>query len=163
MDSRGYAGMKIEIPGYKTLELKYLVLDYNGTIAQDGNIPESVKERLRSLAQELEIYVLTADTHGTAKQMCEGLPVKIMTFPSDSAMYEKQRILSELGEEQCVAIGNGRNDILMCQAAQLSVAIVGIEGACSRLISETDVCVTSIEDGLDLLLLPKRLIATLRG
>jgi len=155
--------MKIEIPGYKTLELKYLVLDYNGTIAQDGNIPESVKERLRSLAQELEIYVLTADTHGTAKQMCEGLPVKIMTFPSDSAMYEKQRILSELGEEQCVAIGNGRNDILMCQAAQLSVAIVGIEGACSRLISETDVCVTSIEDGLDLLLLPKRLIATLRG
>ena len=33
----------------------------------------------------------------------------------------------------------------------------------SKLISETDVCVTSIEDGLDLLLLPKRLIATLRG
>ena len=29
MDSRGYAGMRIEIPGYKTLELKYLVLDYN--------------------------------------------------------------------------------------------------------------------------------------
>lgn len=155
--------MRIEIPGYKTLELKYLVLDYNGTIALDGSIPESVKERLCSLAQELEIYVLTADTHGTAKQMCEGLPVKIMTFPSDSAMYEKQRILSELGKEQCVAIGNGRNDILMCQGAELSVVIVGKEGACSKLISETDVCVTSIEDGLDLLLLPKRLIATLRG
>ena len=163
MDNRGYTGMRIEIPGYKTLELNYLVLDYNGTIALDGGIPESVKERLRYLAQKLEIYVLTADTHGTARKMCEGLPVKIMTFPSDSAMYEKQRILSELGKEQCVAIGNGRNDILMCQAAKLSVAIVGIEGACSRLISETDVCVTSIEDGLDLLLLPKRLIATLRG
>lgn len=163
MDDRGYAGMRIEIPGYKVLELKYLLLDYNGTIALDGAIQEAVKKRLEKLSQELEIYVLTADTHGTAKQMCEGLPVKIMTFPSDRAMHEKVRILYELGAERSVAMGNGRNDILMCQAAELSVAIVGQEGACSKLIGETDVSVTSIEDGLDLLLLPKRLIATLRG
>ena len=155
--------MIIEIPGYKTLELKYLLLDYNGTIALDGAIPETVKERLKYLANEFEIYVLTADTHGTAKQMCEGLPVQIMTFPSDAAMYEKLRITKELGAEQCVAMGNGRNDILMCQEAELSIAIVGPEGACSKLISETDVCVTCITDALDLLRMPKRLIATLRG
>ena len=163
MDNRGYAGMRIEIPGYKTLELKYLVLDYNGTIAVDGVIPEEVKERLCQLSEQLEIYVLTADTHGTAKKMCEGLSLKIMTFPSDSAMYEKQRILHELGKESCVAIGNGRNDILMCQESELSMAIVGQEGACSKLILETDICVTSIIDALDLLLFPKRCIATLRG
>lgn len=28
--------MRIEIPGYKTMDLKYLILDYNGTIAKDG-------------------------------------------------------------------------------------------------------------------------------
>lgn len=155
--------MIIEIPGYKKLELKYLVLDYNGTIAVDGAIPLAVKERLRMLSKELEILVLTADTHGTAKKMCEGLPLKIMTFPSDVAMYEKQRIVRELGTEHCVAIGNGRNDILMCQEAELSIAIMGTEGACSKLISETDICVTSIVDALDLLILQKRLIATLRG
>ena len=88
--------MIIEIPGYKTLDLKYLVLDYNGTIAVDGTIPETVKERLKDLSKEFDIYVLTADTHGTAKQMCEGLPVKIMTFPSDAAMHEKLRIVKEL-------------------------------------------------------------------
>ena len=155
--------MMIEIPGYKTLDLKYLVLDYNGTIAVDGAIPETVKERLKELSKEFDIYVLTADTHGTAKQMCEGLPVEIMTFPSDAAMHEKLRIVKELGVEKCVAMGNGRNDILMCQAVELSVAILGVEGACSKLIGETDVTVTSIEAGLDLLLSPKRLIATLRG
>ena len=80
--------MMIEIPGYKTLDLKYLVLDYNGTIAVDGAIPETVKERLKDLSKEFDIYVLTADTHGTAKQMCDGLPVKIMTFPSDAAMHD---------------------------------------------------------------------------
>ena len=36
--------MKIEIPGYKELDLKYLVLDYNGTIARDGIIPESIRK-----------------------------------------------------------------------------------------------------------------------
>ena len=155
--------MIIEIPGYKSLELKYLVLDYNGTIAVDGEIPLEVKERLRRLSEKLEIFVLTADTHGTAKNMCEGLPLRIMTFPSNAAMYEKQRIVRELGIEHCAAIGNGRNDILMCQEAELSIAIMGTEGACSKLISETDICVTSIVDALDLLILEKRLIATLRG
>ena len=57
--------MRIEIPGYKTMDLKYLILDYNGTIAKDGIIPESVKERLKKLSGIYEIYVLTADTHGT--------------------------------------------------------------------------------------------------
>ena len=155
--------MIIEIPGYKKLELKYLLLDYNGTIAVDGKIPLEVKERIHILSKELEIFVLTADTHGTAKKMCEGLPLKIMTFPSDAAMYEKQRIVRELGTEHCVAIGNGRNDILMCQEAELSIAIVGTEGACSKLISATDICVTSIVNALDLLIFQKRLIATLRG
>ena len=155
--------MMIEIPAYKKLDLKYLVLDYNGTIALDGVIPEEVKLRLQQLADKLEIFVLTADTHGTAKKMCEGLPLKIMTFPSDTAMYEKQRIVRELGKEYCLTIGNGRNDILMCQEAELSIAIIATEGACSKLISETDICVTSIIDALDLLILQKRLIATLRG
>lgn len=43
--------MRIEIPGYKTMDLKYLILDYNGTIAKDGIIPESVKERLKKLSE----------------------------------------------------------------------------------------------------------------
>lgn len=155
--------MKIEIPGFKVLNIKYLVLDYNGTIALDGCIADAVKERLKNLSKELEIYVLTADTHGTAASMCEGLPVTIMTFPGDAAMYEKVRILKELGEEQCAAVGNGRNDVLMCREAALSIAVMGEEGAYGKLLAETDVCVTSILDGLDLLENPKRLIATLRG
>lgn len=60
--------MRIEIPGYKTMDLKYLILDYNGTIAKDGIIPESVKERLKKLSGIYEIYVLTADTHGTRER-----------------------------------------------------------------------------------------------
>ena len=95
--------MIIEIPGYKTLDLDYLVLDYNGTIAVDGLIPPAIKERLLLLGDSFKIYVLTADTHGTAAAMCDGLPLEIMTFPSGSAMDEKLRILSSLGAEHCIA------------------------------------------------------------
>ena len=155
--------MQIEIPGYLTLDLKYLILDYNGTIALDGSIPDSVKMRICELSKELEIYVLTADTHGTAAQMCAGLPLTIKTFPIDDAMNEKLAILNELGADKCVAIGNGRNDLLMCREAGLSAAVIGPEGSYGKLFTQVHICVTSIEDGLDLLLKPKRLIATLRG
>lgn len=46
--------MKIEIPGYKTLQLDTLLLDYNGTVALDGKIPDSVKERLEKLSKEFQ-------------------------------------------------------------------------------------------------------------
>lgn len=155
--------MKIEIPGYKVLELKYLILDYNGTIATDGAIPDQVKDRLRLLADQLKIYVLTADTHGTARENCEGLPLEIRTFPEGSAMDAKYKTVKELGVDFCVAVGNGRNDTLMLRESSLAIAITDREGTYGGLITEADVCVHNIEDALDLLLYPKRLIATLRG
>lgn len=155
--------MKISIPGYKELDLNCLILDYNGTIALDGAIPGEVKAALRRLSRDFSIYVLTADTHGTAKAMCEGLPLTIMTFPSDSAMESKLAIVRSLGPSRCAAIGNGRNDCLMCRESALSIAVMAEEGACSALLSSTDICTRSILDALSLFEKPKRLIATLRG
>lgn len=155
--------MFIDIPGYKRLDLNTLLLDYNGTIAIDGCIPDSVKTRIFELANEFHIVVLTADTHGTAKKQCEGLPLEIHTFPVGDAADYKEAVLKQFGAENCVCIGNGRNDIKMFKEAALSIAIIGIEGVCGTLLKESDICVTSIEDGLDLLLNPKRIIADLRG
>lgn len=155
--------MKIEIPGYKTLQLDTLLLDYNGTVAVDGKIPDSVKERLEKLSKEFQIYILTADTHGTAAKQCEQLPVILHTFPVGNAAEYKQEIVDKIGGEHCVCMGNGRNDVLMFEKAALSVAVMDTEGMYAGLLKEADVCVRSIENGLDLLLYPKRLIADLRG
>lgn len=155
--------LAIEIPGYKTLELEHLVVDYNGTLAVDGEIPEGVKERLRKLSESVHICVLTADTYGTVEEKCEGLPVEVRRFPDDGALRAKQMVVEELGVDSCAAIGNGRNDKLMCRVSALSVAVLEREGMCGRLLGEADVIVQSIEDALDLLLYPMRLVATLRG
>ena len=155
--------MKIDIPGYKELNIDTLLLDYNGTIATDGIIPEVVKTRLRELSKDFDIYVLTADTHGTARRQCEDIPVTVHTFPVGNAADYKEEIINKIGGEQCVVLGNGRNDIKMFRQAALAIAIMDTEGMCSKLLSESDICVTSIENALDLLLNPKRIIADLRG
>lgn len=155
--------MKIVIPEYKTLDLNMLFLDFNGTIAIDGIVPESVKERLRILAEEFQIYVLTADTHGNAKEQCADVPVILHTFPTGNARDYKKEIVKSMGARYSVAIGNGRNDELMLKEAALSIAIMDREGACSRALRVADLCVRSMEEGLDLLIHPGRVIAGLRG
>ena len=60
--------IEIDIPGFGRLRLEYLILDYNGTIAVDGQPVQGVKERLTALARHIEIHVLTADTFGGVKK-----------------------------------------------------------------------------------------------
>ena len=124
--------MRIEIPGYKTMDLKYLILDYNGTIAKDGIIPESVKERLKKLSGIYEIYVLTADTHGTARKICEGLPLKIQTFPGNAAAEEKREAQGPV--DPAPALQKGRetwsrgNFLISCTCWSVSNAIPATPG-----------------------------------
>ena len=154
--------MKIVIPEYKTLEVDRLFLDFNGTIAVDGIIPAGVRQRLEQLAAEFTIYVLTADTNGNAKEQCQGLPVILQTFPTGNARDYKKELVKATGSRRCVAVGNGRNDELMLREAALSIAIMDREGAYGRVLREADLCVRSMQDGLDLLLYPNRIIAGLR-
>ena len=151
----------IKIPGREELILNHLILDYNGTIAEDGEIIEGIRPRLAELAKELSIYVITADTHGTAAKKCEGLPLQVLTFPTTEVGKIKADEADKM-EGGVITIGNGFNDIQMSDAADLSICVIGREGCCGALLAHTDVVVTSIEDALDLLLLPGRLRATLR-
>ena len=153
--------LTIEIPGHEPLRLQHLILDYNGTIAKDGAVIASVAHRLQALASSLQIYVITADTHGTAAQNCSTLPITVLTFPTVEVGEIKAREAAAL-RGGVVCIGNGFNDIPMSDVCDLSVAVIGTEGCCAALLSHVDVVVTSIEDALDLLLYTDRLRATLR-
>ncbi len=66
-------------------------------------------------------------------------------------------------QTRVVAIGNGRNDRMMLDAAALGIAVCGAEGAAAETLEAADIVVGRIVDALDLLLHPKRLVATLRA
>ena len=153
--------LSVNIPGREELVLSHLILDYNGTIAEDGLIIPGIEHRLEELSKVLAIYVITADTHGTAAKRCEGLPLEVKTFPTTEVGVIKASEAKKLtGGVAC--IGNGFNDIQMSDACDLSVCVIGREGCCGKLIAHADVVVTSIHDALDLLLKTDRLRATLR-
>lgn len=153
--------LTIKIPGREEMTLSHLILDYNGTIAEDGAIIESIRPRLARLSEHLSIYVITADTHGTAAQRCAGLPLQVLTFPTTQVGQIKADEARKM-EGGVVTIGNGFNDIQMSDAADLSICVMGKEGCCGALLSHCDVVVTSIDDALDLLIKTDRLRATLR-
>ncbi|MBQ8620818.1 MAG: ATPase P [Oscillospiraceae bacterium] len=153
--------LTIQIPGREELVLNHLILDYNGTIAEDGQVIQGVAERLEELCRDLQIYVITADTHGTAARRCAGLPLTVKTFPTTQVGAIKADEARKL-TGGVVCIGNGFNDIGMCDAADLSICVIGREGCCGALLGHCDVVVTSILDALDLLLKTDRLRATLR-
>lgn len=151
-----------EIPGMETLELRHLVLDYNGTLAIDGTLLPGVADGLRALATDLTVHVLTADTFGKSAEGLVGLPCHLAVLAPGDQDVAKRDFVRDLGADGCVCVGNGRNDRLMLETAALGIAVILGEGAAGVTVSAADVVVTSITAALELLENPLRLAATLR-
>lgn len=155
----------IAIPGFGAFKLRSLALDFNGTLGLDGALLPGVAERLTALAERLHVVVLTADTHGTVRNIVAGMPVDVQvvhTGPGKPREDEAKRA-AIIGLQRDVAFfGNGFNDRLALEVAALGVLVLGPEGASMEAMQHADVLVTDIRHALDLLLVPTRLQATLR-
>jgi P-type E1-E2 ATPase len=154
--------IEIEIPGSSLLRLQHLVLDVNGTIAKDGQIIEGVAERLDALRAKLELHLVTADTHGEQEKIDKALRLAAFRIPAKDQAKAKSDYVERLGAAEVAAIGNGANDAAMLECAALGILVIGPEGAAVEALLKAKVVVSDIRTGLDLLLNPKRLIATLR-
>ncbi len=156
--------LEIEIPGFRTLRLHSLVLDYNGTMAQDGLIIPSIHGRLQRLADCLDVHVVTADTFGKAAPQMKELPYCDVTIlPADDQAQAKLDFVQQLESNRVVAVGNGRNDARMLKEAGLGITVVQKEGAAWEAIAAADIVCPDIATALDLLLNPLRIKATLRS
>lgn len=156
--------IEITIPGRNiTLQLKHLLIDLNGTLTNVGQLSSGVKERIEQLKEHLEVYLLTADTYGTAKLLSEELGITLIKVDEISGGKDKQDFLHQVNAIEAAAIGNGYNDTLMLGDAALSIIIIGQEGCAISALLKADIAVTNIIDALDLLLNPARIIATLRA
>jgi soluble P-type ATPase len=155
--------IEIEIPGFGALQLAHLVLDYNGTLAVNGDLIEGVKSRLSELAGSLDIHVVTADTFGKAAQALDGMDGRLVILPPGNQAAAKAAYVRQLGGQATVAIGNGHNDRLMLEQAVLGIAVLGEEGTATAAMMAADVVARDVLSALDLLRNPRRLVATLRS
>ena len=154
--------MRIDIPDWGSVDIENIVIDLNGTIATDGRVPLEVKERINSLSDQAKIYILTADTQETANEEILGMNAELIKVPEEDSKQRKFDFLKTLNLEMTVVIGNGSNDQLILKEAALGIAVLGDEGVSVSAIKGADIVVKNIQNALDLLLKPKRLIATLR-
>ncbi|MCY0908450.1 MAG: hypothetical protein C7B44_01405 [Sulfobacillus thermosulfidooxidans] len=149
--------MTINIPGIGKQTYEHVVFDLNGTLATDGHISETLAIALQELSTHLEVHILTAGTHGGVDVIAgiTGItPVMIQTGE------DKERYVRRLSH--VIAVGNGAVDTFMLNAADLSICVLGEEGAYTKTLMASDIVVQSGQDAVDLLLKPNRLIATLR-
>jgi P-type E1-E2 ATPase len=159
---KGGKMISISIPGWGNMDIENIVLDLNGTIATDGKIPSQVKERINSLSEKVKIYILTADVQGTASEEVRDMGADLVKIDGEHSAEAKFEFLKTIQPETTIAIGNGNNDRFILREAGLGIAVLGDEGVSIQAINHADIVVRSISDAFDLLLKPKRLIATLR-
>lgn len=156
--------ISLNVPGWGQIEIKNLVLDFNGTLALDGKLIDGVAELLKEISKRgVALYVITADTNGTVQKECEGLPLSVQVYDNSTVAQDKRRLVQKLGARNTASIGNGRNDGEMFSASAVSVAVIGREGAFVKSALKADILVNNILDALELFLKDNRLKATLRG
>ncbi len=153
---------KCDIPGFGPLRIQNLVLDYNGTLAIDGQPIRYVKEILQKLSTLMEIHILTADTFGTVKQNFEQPSFFVEILQEENQAKQKEAYVQKLGAAETIAVGNGRNDRLMLKKARLGIVVIQQEGAAGIALKNADIVVPDIVSALKLFFEPKRLIASLR-
>ncbi len=117
-------------------------------------------DRLQALWKHLSLHALTAGTHGNIAELEStfGFPLHLITTGEEKLHYVEQ-----LGPAGVIAFGNGRNDVAMLRLAAIGIAILAGEGVAIDALQAADVLAPGPVEAIDLVLKPKRLIATLRG
>jgi soluble P-type ATPase len=153
----------IDIPGSGAMGIGHFVTDFSGTLSEDGILLNGVKDKLNELSSKLQIHILTSDTFGRARQELEGINCIIHVLEGDGHSIQKEKYICSLGADAVAALGNGNNDAGMLRASGLGICVCLKEGCSVEAMKASRVFVKSPIDAIDLLLNPKRLIATLRA
>ncbi|UJF17787.1 HAD hydrolase family protein [Vibrio sp. SS-MA-C1-2] len=147
----------------ETMTIEHVVFDFNGTLAVDGKLIDSVEDKLVELSHLVDIHVLTADTFSSATDELKGLPLSLICLEGKMVGREKLEAIRHLDLDTTVTVGNGLNDIFMLQAAKVGIAVNSKEGLSVKAIESADLYCLSVIDAIDLLLNPTRIAAGLRA
>lgn len=154
--------LNINIPGCKKLTVEKIIFDLNGTIACDGKLIKGVKEGINRLAEDFEVYILTADTFGTAAELLKELNAELVVIDDRDGSKFKTDFVEKLGRKKVIAVGNGNNDAQMLKNAELGIAVIGPEGTAKGALLGAELISRNINDVFAMILNPQRLKATLR-
>jgi soluble P-type ATPase len=143
-------------PGEEPLEIDYILVDFEGTLAADGRVHPKAKDKLNLLSKRVKIFVLTTGDKEKVRQVLRNVRAEVLDVREGDARRGKMAVLERLGPEKAAAVGNGVDDVSMFKEAALGIAVLTREGISSELIGEADLVFMNIVDALDFFLKPLR-------
>jgi P-type E1-E2 ATPase len=153
--------ISIERPGQSNLEIEFILVDFDGTLASDRRVHPKAKDKINLLSKRSKIYILTKEEKESAEEILKRVKAETIYLKEGEASQQKLDLLRQLGAARTVAIGNGVDDVPMIEEAGLGIAVMGKEGTSSETMKKADLVFMNILDALDFLLKPLRQKATL--
>jgi soluble P-type ATPase len=147
--------------GQEPLEIDFILLDFEGTLASDRRVHPKAKDRINLLSKRTKIYILTKEEKILMEEVLKKVKAEIIYLMEGEASQQKLDLLRQLGASRTVAIGNGVDDVPMIEEAGLGISVMGKEGTFSEAMKKADVVFMNILDALDFLLKPLRQKSTL--
>jgi len=148
-------------PSQEPLEIDFILLDFDGTLASDARVHPKGKDKINLLSKRVKIYILTKDAREKVEDVLRKVKAEVVYLTKGESSQEKLNLLRQLGAGQAVAIGNGAEDAPMIEEAALGICVLSKEGTAASTLIKADLVFSSILDALDFLLKPLRQKATL--
>ncbi len=148
-------------PGQEPLEIDSILIDFEGTLAQDRRVHPKAKDKINLLSKRTKIYVLTKGEKEGVEKVLKNVKSAIVYLNEEKSSQQKLDLLRQLGGSRTVAIGNGVDDTSMIEEAGLSLCVIGKEGTFTETVKKADLVFMNILDALDFLLKPQRQKTTL--
>lgn len=157
------AMIELNILGQGILQLEHLVCSVDGTLAIDGQLAEGLPRVLKALRDRLIVHLLSTDLHGKQTLIDQQTGIQAVRISPEDEAGQKADYVRRLGAEQVVAVGHGKNDAAMLEAASLGICVLTREGVALGAILAADLLVPDIFAALELLEKPLRIVSSLRS
>jgi soluble P-type ATPase len=146
----------IQRPGRNPLEIEFILLNFEGTLATDRRVHPKAKDKLNLLAKRSRVYILAKGEQEATGEILKKVKAEVIYLTEGEASQGKLDLLRQVGAARTVAIGNGVDDAAMIEEAGLGICIIGQEGTSAEVVRKADVVFTDILDAFDFLLKPMR-------
>jgi soluble P-type ATPase len=148
--------ISIQRPGMESLDIHFVLIDFEGTLAMDGRVHPKAKDKVNLLSKRATIYILTKSNREKVEEALRKMKVEILYVTEGDSSQQKLNALQRLGPHQTAVIGNGLDDVRIMEQAGLGMCVIGKEGASAEAMAKADLVVTHVLDALDFLLKPMR-------
>ena len=153
--------ISIQRPGMESLDIHFVLIDFEGTLAMDGRVHPKAKDKVNLLSKRATITILTKSNREKVEETLKKMKVEILYVTEEDSSQQKLNVLQRLGPHQTAVIGNGLDDVRIMEQAGLGLCVIGKEGSSAEAMVKADLVVTNVLDALDFLLKPLRQRATL--